>query len=81
MSNVFGVKEGVNNTGIPFLGEFKTQGGCEQACTALSNCTQCQDLGTRCSPGTIASLSPAIASQLPPFSPTIRHDLDPSYHT
>ena len=33
MSNVYGVKEGVHNVGIPFLGKYKTQAGCEQAVT------------------------------------------------
>ena len=39
-SNVFGVKEGVPNVGIPFLGVFSEEEGCKKACEALSNCTQ-----------------------------------------
>jgi hypothetical protein len=39
-SNMFGVKEGQHNRGLPYLGNFDTEAGCQHACEALSNCTQ-----------------------------------------
>ena len=39
-SNVYGVVAGKRNVGIPLLGHFKTERGCQDACVALPNCTQ-----------------------------------------
>lgn len=39
-SNVYGVVAHKTNRGIPFLGTFQTEDGCQKACIALSNCTQ-----------------------------------------
>jgi hypothetical protein len=39
-SNMFGVKEGAHNVGIPLLGIFDAEAGCRAACEALPNCTQ-----------------------------------------
>ena len=39
-SNVFGIRAGVDVPGIPFLGVFPQEVGCQQACEASPNCTQ-----------------------------------------
>ena len=36
----YGVVAGKHNVGVPYLGDFKTEAGCQGACEALSNCTQ-----------------------------------------